>query len=198
MPGCFVETMLAGVEFPLALVLQLLAFTGAALALVGHQLTNVRDLIALIGDDVATIRGCAGIILARVCSFGGVALVVGVQPLEPSSLLVLVLRLAVHIGGLPMQLAQARIGRVRCSERSAAARSLPACSRARSLSCCARRARSRCSSDPPAAMPKRYRAPAAVRCKTATQRRTLKSAATPAPVTMSRPVRLLRPPASDR
>jgi hypothetical protein len=80
-PGCFVETMLAGVEPPLTLVLQLLAFTGAALALVGHHLANVRDVIALIGDDVATIRSCAEIILPRDRSFGGVALVVGVQPL---------------------------------------------------------------------------------------------------------------------
>jgi hypothetical protein len=113
--GCVVEPTLANVLQPLALVLQLLAFARPALTLVGRRLTNVRQVIALISDDVATIRSCAEIApsgLHRDRSFGGATLVVGVQLLEPSGLLVLVQRLAMQVGGLPVQLAQARVGRV--------------------------------------------------------------------------------------
>ena len=110
--GGLVETTLAGIELALALVLQPLAFTGTALALVGRHLTRVRDAIALIGDDVATIRRSAWILLPRERTLGGFALVVGVQPLQPSSLLVLALRFAMQIGDLPVQLAQARVGRL--------------------------------------------------------------------------------------
>jgi hypothetical protein len=83
MAGRFVETTLAAVLPPFALVLQLLAFARAALALVGGRLTNVRVVIALIGDAVATIRSCAEIAaprgLHRDRSLGGAALVLGVQ-----------------------------------------------------------------------------------------------------------------------
>jgi hypothetical protein len=115
MAGRFVETTLAAVLPPFALVLQLLAFARAALALVGGRLTNVRVVIALIGDAVAAIRRCAESApggLPRDRSLGGAALVVDVQLLETSRLLVLVHRLAVQVGGLPVQLAQAGIGRV--------------------------------------------------------------------------------------
>jgi hypothetical protein len=68
-----------------------------------------------IGEDVTTIRSRADITSHRASHperlLGGAALVVGVQGLKPSGLLVLVHRLTVQVGSLPVQLAQARVGR---------------------------------------------------------------------------------------
>ena len=90
-------------------------FTGAPVALVGRRLPNIGEVIALIGDDVATICGCDVIALGgleRDGSLSGAALVVGVELLQPSGFLVLAQRLAMEVRGLPVQLAQARVGRV--------------------------------------------------------------------------------------
>src|SRR4051812_48722360 len=72
--------------------------------------------VALLGHAVPTMRSRAETRaprgLERERALGGAALVSGVQLLKLSRLLVVGQRAAVQLGGLPVQLAQARVGRI--------------------------------------------------------------------------------------
>jgi hypothetical protein len=108
-----VDPTFAFVHLALAHVLLALAFVRDTVALIGRRVAEIRGAIALLGGRVTTSRVSIAITpaqFAALLTLGGAALVLGVQQLEVGRLLVVLQRLAVHLGCLPMEVAQDRVG----------------------------------------------------------------------------------------